>query len=162
MNITYIIFSIVIVKGGKMTTIFFDMDGTIADFYNVNGWLEYLNNSNSKPYKIAKPKINMQVLARRLNLLKTKGYKIGIISWLSRGGNQNFNIEVSAIKKKWLKKHLKSVNFDEIYICEYGTNKNNFINNEKDILFDDEKDNRESWSGIAYDETNILSILKTL
>ena len=145
-----------------MTTIFFDMDGTITDFYNVPNWLEDLINSNSRPYRIAKPKINMQVLAKRLNLLKTKGYRIGVISWLSRDGNQNFNIEVSEIKRKWLKKHLKSVNFDEIHICSYGTNKSNFINNEKDILFDDEKDNRESWGGIAYDETNILNILKTL
>lgn len=145
-----------------MTTIFFDMDGTIADFYNVPNWLEDLINSNSRPYKIAKPRLNMQVLARRLNLLKTKGYRIGVISWLSRGGNQNFNIEVSEIKKKWLKKHLKSVHFDEIFICEYGTNKNTFIKSKKDILFDDEKNNRESWSGIAYDETNILEILKTL
>lgn len=143
-------------------TIFFDMDGTIADFYNVPNWLEDLIKSNSRPYRVAKPKMNMQVLARRLNLLKAKGYRTGIISWLSRGGNQSFNIEVSAVKRKWLKKHLKSVHFDEIHICNYGTNKNIFLNDKKDILFDDEKNNRDSWAGIAYDEKDILNILRTL
>jgi len=143
-------------------TIFFDMDGTICDFYNVNGWLEDLINSNSRPYRVAKPKVNMQVLARRLNLLKAKGYRIGIISWLSRGGNSIFNAEVSMIKKRWLRKHLRSVHFDEINVCEYGTDKNVFINSKKDILFDDEKNNRDSWAGIAYDEKDILNILRTL
>ena len=33
--------------------IVFDMDGTIADLYGVNGWLEMLNAENPKPYEIA-------------------------------------------------------------------------------------------------------------
>ena len=33
----------------------FDMDGTLADFYGVDGWLEYLVNKNAYPYATAKP-----------------------------------------------------------------------------------------------------------
>ena len=37
------------------TTIFFDMDGTIADLYGVENWLDYLIASDVLPYEIAKP-----------------------------------------------------------------------------------------------------------
>ena len=33
----------------------FDMDGTIADLYGVNGWLEMLREENARPYGIANP-----------------------------------------------------------------------------------------------------------
>jgi phosphoglycolate phosphatase-like HAD superfamily hydrolase len=64
--------------------IWFDMDGTIADFYGVEGWLADLEAYNVRPYAIAKPLVNMQRLARRLNTLQKMGYEIGIISWLSK------------------------------------------------------------------------------
>ena len=48
-------------------TICFDMDGTIADFYGVENWLEYLKSENPYPYMIAKPLVNMSALARVLN-----------------------------------------------------------------------------------------------
>jgi hypothetical protein len=62
---------------------------------------------------------------------------------------------------EWLARHLKSVNFDEIHIVEYGTPKENF-GNETDVLFDDEIQNRENWNGTAYDVENILVILRNL
>ena len=42
----------------------FDMDGTIANFYGVDGWLDYLMNKDVTPYKEAKPLINFSALAR--------------------------------------------------------------------------------------------------
>ena len=33
----------------------FDMDGTIANLYGVNGWLEDLRNYNPRPYIVAEP-----------------------------------------------------------------------------------------------------------
>ena len=59
----------------------FDMDGTIADLYGVDGWLDDLINGNTRPYDIAKPLLNMSALARVLNKLQRLGYKINIISW---------------------------------------------------------------------------------
>ena len=60
--------------------IYFDMDGTIADLYGVEGWLEYLINGNPFPYANAKPMVNMNRLARRLNTLQREGNEICIIS----------------------------------------------------------------------------------
>ena len=39
--------------------IWFDMDGTIADLYGINGWLDMLLEENARPYEIAKPLLNM-------------------------------------------------------------------------------------------------------
>ena len=137
----------------------FDMDGTLCDFYGVEGWLDDLDNYNTRPYEIAKPLLNLSVLARYLNKLQSKGYTVNIISWLSKTSTADFDERVTRVKLEWLKKHLKSVKFDNITIISYGTPKQNFG---KGILFDDETKNRDSWVGLAYDEKNILEILKSL
>ena len=137
----------------------FDMDGTLADFYGVEGWLEYLDNFDATPYALAKPLVNMSALARVLNNRQKKGYKLKIISWLSKTGTNDFHAEVTQAKLAWLRQHLPSVHFDEIIIVEYGTPKQMFGNG---ILFDDEKPNRDNWNGVAYDVDNILEILKNL
>ena len=142
-------------------TIFFDMDGTIADLYGVNNWLEYLINSDEYPYKNAKPLINLNSLARILNRLQKCGYRIGVISWLAKNSNNEYDAKVIAAKIKWLNKHLASVRFDEINIVSYGTPKERF-NNNNDILFDDEERNRNNWTGTAFDVNNIIGILKAL
>lgn len=142
------------------TTIFFDMDGTIADLYGVNNWLDYLLASDTLPYEIAKPLVKLNSLARILNRLQRNGYKIGIISWLSKSGSDEYNSAVAEVKKNWLRKHLASVKFDEIHIVNYGTPKQMFAKTTDDILFDDEKLNRDNWTGKAFDVDEIIEILK--
>ena len=142
------------------TTIFFDMDGTIADLYGVENWLDYLIASDALPYEIAKPLIRLSALARILNRLQKQGYKIGIISWLAKNSNTAYDEKVTRAKKEWLKKHLASVNFDEIHIVKYGTPKQTFAKTENDILFDDEEKNRNDWTGKAFDVNEIIEILK--
>jgi len=142
-------------------TIWFDMDGTIADLYGVENWLPMLIASDTTPYAVAKPLVKLSTLARTLNRLQAEGYRLGVISWLSKSGTPAYNAAVTATKYAWLKKHLPSVRFDEINIVPYGMNKNIF-NKGNDILFDDEKPNRENWTGIAYDVDNIIENLKSL
>lgn len=141
-------------------TIFFDMDGTIADLYGVENWLDYLINSDPSPYKNAKPLLNLNSLARILNRLQRMGYHIGIISWLSKNSTKSYDEAVTQVKKAWLNKHLASVRFDEIHIVSYGTPKEIFAHNKQDILFDDEEKNRLNWTGKAYNVESILEILK--
>lgn len=142
------------------TTIFFDMDGTIADLYGVENWLDYLIASDALPYEIAKPLIRLNALARILNRLQKQGYKVGVISWLAKNSNTDYDEKVTKAKKEWLKKHLASVNFDEIHIVKYGTPKQTFAKTENDILFDDEEKNRNDWTGKAFDVNEIIEILK--
>jgi len=138
-----------------------DMDGTFVNLYGVNDWLSYLIAENVFPYVAAKPLINLSVFARLLNKLQKKGYEINIISWCSKNGTTQYNQAVIEAKKKWLRKHLPSVKFDNLYIVPYGTSKNLF-NSGMDILFDDEARNRDEWTGTAYTQDEIFEILREL
>ena len=141
--------------------IYFDMDGTIADLYGVENWLSYLIERTPLPDEIAKPLIRLSALARKLNKLQALGWKIGVVSWLSKEDNPDYNKVVTEAKKMWLKKHLASVHFDDVKIVSYGTPKSTVVN-EIGILFDDEERNRIEWNnagGNAYDVNNILEVL---
>ena len=140
----------------------FDMDGTIANFYGVNGWLDYLKEENTKPYEVAKPLMNFSALARVLNRLQRNGYEIAVISWTSKSGSESFNKAVEAVKREWLAKHLPSVKWDAITVVPYGTVKDSFRKSADDVLFDDEEQNRKAWNGKAYDVNNIIEVLKAL
>jgi len=144
------------------TTIFFDMDGTIADLYGVENWLDYLIAKDALPYEIAKPLLRLNALARVLNRLQKAGYRIGIISWLAKNSTENYDEDVTKAKREWLKKHLASVDFNEINIVKYGTPKQTFAKTDEDILFDDEEKNRKEWTGKAFDVNEIIEILKGL
>ena len=143
-------------------TINFDLDGTIADLYGVDNWLPMLIAEDETPYAIAKPLLRLNILARMLNRLQKNGYKLAVISWLSKNGTEDYNERVTNTKLEWLATHLPSVHWDNINIVEYGTPKEIFCETPFDILFDDEKNNRENWNGIAFDVNDILGILKTL
>ena len=142
--------------------IYFDMDGTIANLYGVDGWLDMLIAKDETPYAIAKPMVRLSSLARILNKLQKNGFTIGIVSWLAKNSTNEYDERVANAKREWLAKHLKSVQFDEIHIVPYGTPKETIVNIPNGILFDDEKRNRDNWIGTSYDETNIIETLKTV
>lgn len=142
--------------------IYFDMDGTIAGLYQVEGWLNNLINEQTRPYREAKSLVDMRKLGKVLNTLQAEGYHIGIISWLSKNGSEEYNERVTTTKINWLKTHLGSVEFDEIKIVKYGTPKQEVVNFPEGILFDDEEPNRNNWKGTAFDVDNILEILANL
>lgn len=137
----------------KKKTIYFDMDGTIADLYGVSGWLECLDNYNNYPYIVAKPLIDLEETTRLLKRLQLKGYKVGIISWLAKYTVSSYDEEVSNAKRQWLKDHFQ-MNFDSIDIVAYGTPKHTLANDKNlNIIFDDDERVRNTWKGIAIDPT---------
>lgn len=138
-------------------TIYFDMDGTIANLYGVEGWLNDLMSGNVRPYAEAEALLDFSEFTKIIHLLQARGYKIGIISWLAKCDDKEYHKAVAATKKAWLKKLLPAVVFDEIHIVKYGTPKSTCGNG---ILFDDEEPNRKEWKGIAFDVDNIIETLK--
>lgn len=137
--------------------IWFDMDGTLADLYGVDCWLEMLRAESPIPYLAAKPLVNMQSLARIIHRLQRNGYKVGIVSWLSKVSSSNYDRLTIEAKRKWLETHLKSVQFDALDFLAYGEPKHDGRNG---ILFDDNAEIRRDWGEGAFDETDILNILK--
>lgn len=141
--------------------IYFDMDGTIADLYGVEGWLDDLIAENTRPYAEAKPLLNLSLLARYIHKVQKMGYIVGVISWLSKSGTPEYNKAVTEVKKEWLAKHLPSVKWDEIHIVEYGTPKST-CRTCPGILFDDEERNLNEWGAGAIIASNLLEVLRNL
>ena len=140
--------------------IYCDMDGTLNRFYEVENWLDYLLAEDTYPYAAAAVMHNMSLLARYLHKVQRKGYTIGIISWTSKGGSDEYHKNIDKVKRTWLRKHLPSVIWDEIRIVKYGINKYNECGG--GILFDDEEKNRNDWHDVAYKPDEIFSVLKRL
>ena len=141
-------------------TINFDLDGTLANLYGVEGWLPMLEAHDETPYVIAEPLLRLNIFARMINKLQREGYRLGVLSWLSKDNDADYNERVTNAKLEWLARHLPSVVWDRIIIIPYGTPKENYCETPLDILFDDELKNRDNWNGIAYDVNNIIEILK--
>lgn len=139
--------------------IWLDCDGTWVDLYGVENWLEMLISEDTTPYRIAKPLVNLSWLARTIHELQAKDFKIGVISWLSKNGTEEYNEQVTITKLNYFKEHLPSVTFDCINIVPYGTPKSTCGNG---ILFDDEENNRNEWKGIAYDEENLILKMRNI
>ena len=142
----------------------FDMDGTLADFYNVENWLDYLLNNDPFPYEIAKPIYSMPDLCNILLSLKKAGWLIGITSWAAKKSSYDFKIATTKAKIKWLQKYNFPADF--INIVDYGTEKSQYS---KDlggfqILVDDEENNLTNWKlGSTIDaKQNIIPALISL
>ena len=104
-------------------TLVFDMDGTIADLYGVDNWLNYLQNENPLPYLIAKPIYQIEDLNLLIGVLKGLGWHIVVTSWLAKDSSKEYDEKVRKAKIAWL----KAINFDydEIHLVKYGTTKAN-------------------------------------
>lgn len=125
-----------------MKTIWFDMDGTIADFYGVHNWLDYLKKEDTTPYEIAKPIHDYNTINDILNVLRKNGYSIGIISYVSHSASAEYASRTAIVKNNWLKANFPAV--DIIHICTKETPKSAFYC-EGDYLVDDEDKNLDDW-----------------
>ena len=142
--------------------IWLDCDGTWIDLYGVENWLDYLIAEDPFPYVNAKPLVNLSLLARTIHQLQREGFKVGVISWLSKNGSDEYNLKVTEAKLNWFHNHIPSVIFDEIHIVPYGTPKSTCG---MGFLFDDENKNRCEWEkagGIALSEKDLIRQLRNL
>ena len=157
----------------------FDMDGTIADLYNVDNWLEMLGASNPTPYIIAKPIYDTYSLNNLLDLLKAQGWKIAVVSWVAKECDDVFKEAIRTAKIDWLNRYdfhydeIHIVKYDkskidsspEIHLVKYGTTKMTCVRKfeGRKVLVDDNEKVRQGWNGETIDATkNILTQLVDL
>lgn len=142
--------------------IWFDMDGTIADLYGVDGWLNDLQNESTRPYAMAKAIYNTLDLLTVLAELKMLGYRIGVVSWGAKNSNADYDCKVAETKKDWIAKNDLDILIDKIIVTPYGVRKADTCRPfGVGVLVDDEKQNRDAWDlGATIDaNTNILKAL---
>ena len=120
-----------------MKAIYFDMDGTIADLYGYENWLEMLHAEDTTPYEKCGVLVDIEELQQVLNEFIKMGIIIGIISWGAMNGSHD--------------------------VVKYGTPKH-YVRKEKDsILVDDNEEVRNAWKGETIDATkNIVELLREL
>ena len=121
----------------------FDMDGTIADLYNVDDWLAKLRAEDESPYIEARPMYNMEVLKVILDIFKGLGYTIIVVSWGSMNGSKEYTRKVKKAKLDWLKQY--NFPYDEVHVVKYGTPKQRFADADLSILIDDSEEVRQSF-----------------
>ena len=140
--------------------IWFDMDGTLVDFYGVRDWLPAILARDTRPYEIARGIGNLAHIARLLNKVRENGHEIGIISWTAKVDDPAYNARVATAKREWLHHHFPAVTWDEIKVVAFGTDKKTVTGG--GILFDDEEPNRTAWGVGAYEPCEIVRVLKDL
>jgi hypothetical protein len=124
----------------------FDMDGTIANLYGVDGWLNALRNFDETPYVVADPLYNMEKLAEMLNLFKGFGWRVVVTTWLAKESNKAYDDKVRKAKIEWLAK--QGFPYDEIHLVKYGTTKANCTRKLGgfQVLIDDNEKIRKGWN----------------
>lgn len=148
-----------------LPTLYFDLDGTVADLYNVHGWLEALQAENAAPYYNAAERYDLDYLNDLLELYKACGGHIVVLTWLAKGGlSEGFKRASSAAKVLWLRENLPAI--ADVRTLDYGTQKWTCVQNVKNaILFDDEPLNRIQWSrqgGKAYTPGRMFRTIERL
>lgn len=146
----------------------FDMDGTIANLYMVEGWLEMLRSEDPTPYRMAEPMWNMSELTNLLLTMQAVGIEIRIVTWLSKDSSEEYKDEVRLAKREWLAE--QNFPFDHFHGVQYGATKadsvRRYLNEgETAILIDDNDRVREGWTlGETINPTNtdIIEALRAL
>ena len=143
--------------------IYFDMDGTIADLYGIDGWLDKLIACDPSPYYEAAPLVEPDVLWEFCSRASAEGFRIGIVSWLSKYCSTSYAKEIIEAKMAWADEILPV--FDEIVLAPFGTPKSTIVEVQRNaVLIDDEEDNREEWASwennrIAFDTSDMMGTL---
>lgn len=132
-----------------MRTVYFDMDGTIADLYGVPDVFKRLDNNDASPYLEAAP---IPEYIEMLKEFKSLGHRIGIITAGSRfppntpeDVKKQMNIDTEEVKKKWLDKQGLTPYIDTFQFIPYGVSKYSVAEDKTGILVDDEDKVLNTW-----------------
>ena len=131
-------------KNYNIKAIYLDMDGTIADLYGVNGWLDAIKAEDTKPYEEAKPMFNADEMAKVIKALKEEGYLIGVVTFTAWGCTNDYGKAIRKAKKEWLKKFFPYA--DMVHIVNNKREKADVVNVPRGYLLDDEDHNVWAWT----------------
>ena len=152
----------------KVRMIVWDMDGTMADLYGVDGWLEMLENENPLPYEIAKPMWDMERLVNVIRGLQDFGIEQRVVTWRSMDSSEEYKTETRRAKREWLDEF--GFPYDHFHGVQFGATKADSVrkflaDDETAILIDDSARVRKGWHlGETVDPTeiNVIDFLEAL
>ena len=147
--------------------ILFDLDGTVADLYGTENWLELLLNETKGLFRNLKVMHDKSRLNSIVDQLIENGDTIEVVTWTPKNVSREYINIVEQEKKEWVKEHLPQI--EKIHCLDYGTPKQkaNFQKVKKLILVDDNSEVNKMWDtpkqrkSILADE-NLLNNLQAL
>lgn len=105
-------------------TVWFDMDGTLYDLYNIPGWLELLQMEEPGIFRHGQPMYNPFFIRQAILALIAHGWQVGVITWAPKGvaEEEPFFIETKRAKQEWLRRHYPEL-LENFYCLPYGGSK---------------------------------------
>lgn len=133
--------------GGR--TVYFDMDGTLADLYGVHDVFKRLDSNDVTVYLEAEP---ISKYVDMLKEFKAMGYMIGIITAGSRfpAGTPDdirdkMNEDTAEAKQQWLHENGISPYIDSFQFVPYGVSKYEVAKDKTGILVDNDDRVLNTW-----------------
>lgn len=125
--------------------IYFDLDGTVYDLYNVNNWLEKLRTEQSNVFLDGNFMGDYEEFLDCIQALTVLGYTFGVITWLPMQASPEYEEICRQKKIKWINEKMPFVS--EINICSYGIPKQDCIQKKANsmILIDDNSEVCKMW-----------------
>ena len=130
--------------------VYLDMDGTIANLYNIENWLKRLQNEDNTIFTECDTLITEQ---RLLQLFPKEQFDIIILSMTPKNATKEYCQNVIEQKNNWLNKFFPTLT-KRIYL-KYGKNKN-LKNSKNAILIDDNDLIRNNFKGLAINPIEIF------
>ena len=127
----------------KKQVVYLDMDGTIANLYGMNNWLESLENEVEGLFLNCEPLVSENKLKE---FFPSEEYELRICSMTPLNATNEYCQVVIKEKNQWLDKYFPSITH-RVYM-EYGNHKN-LKNSKNHILIDDNETIRNSYKGLA-------------
>lgn len=130
-------------------TIYFDMDGTIADLYGVTDCFKRLDNNDASVYLEAKP---IPEYVQLMYKARDMGYRVGIITAGSRFPpdtpqpiKDQMNKDTEEAKRKWLEQQGLASLVSVFHFVPYGVSKYDVADDRTGILVDDSDAMLNEW-----------------
>ena len=122
--------------------ILFDLDGTVADLYGRDDWLEKLR-AEVPIYEELEPLVDMVELTTIAERLVEKGVEFGVVTWLSMGASVDYEFVTAMEKFRWCQKYMPYIS--EFEAQPYGTPKQTNYHHCKCILIDHKAEVRQAF-----------------
>ena len=127
-------------------TLYFDMDGTIADLYGQENWLNDLLAEKRGLFRNLRIMHDKAELVNALETLRNLGFNLEIITWTPKNVSQEYVEIVENEKIAWVNENLPY--FEKITCLPYGTPKQKALSTRENlqILVDDNLEVVEMWN----------------
>lgn len=126
--------------------IYFDLDGTVYDLYNIDDWLKKLTTEQDGVFTEGDFLVDYVDFMECIHQLQDYGYIFGVITWLPMQATPEYEEICRQEKIMWINEYLPFVS--EINICSYGIPKQNCIQKRSQtmILIDDNAEVCKMWN----------------